>query len=80
MIRRFTKGFYALADDGQYIRITDLRMGQFPYFVFSFAFAEHHSEPLTAIDPIRFTRRMPFDPGIDWLRQRILGERVPPPA
>ena len=79
-IRRFSKGFYSLADDGRHVRITDLRMGQHPHFAFAFAFAEHQSEPLLAIEPIRFTQRMPVDRGLDWLWRRMLGERLPPPA
>ena len=79
LVRDFSKGFYALADDGRYAYITDLRMGQHPYFAFSFAFAEHQSQPLNEIEPIRITRRVPFDSGIDWLRQRALGHDLPPP-
>jgi inner membrane protein len=79
MIRSFSKGFYALHDDGERLHITDLRMGQHPYFAFSFAFAEHHSEPVTAITPIRNGRRVPFDEGLHWLWARIQGQPVAPP-
>lgn len=79
LIREFSKGFYALADDGRRVTITDLRMGQHPYYAFSFAFAEHQSEPLKAIDPIRYRQRIPFDRGIDWLWRRLQGEDLPPP-
>jgi inner membrane protein len=80
LVRAFSKGFYALSDDGRFAYITDLRMGQHPYFSFSFAFAEHQSLPLREIEPIRFINRMPFDAGIAWLRQRALGHELPPPA
>jgi len=80
MIREFSKGFYALADDGDYATITDLRMGQHPFYAFSFAFAKHQSEPLGEIAPVRYARRMPWDPGIEWLQQRALGKDVDPPA
>jgi inner membrane protein len=80
MIRDFSKGFYALSDDGERVRITDLRMGQHPHYVFSFAFAEHQSEPLREIVPIRYRARMPVDEGIDWLWRRLNGEDLPPPA
>jgi len=79
LVRAFSKGFYALSDDGRYAYITDLRMGQHPYFSFSFAFAEHQSLPLREIDPIRFTNRVPFDSGITWLKQRALGHQPPSP-
>ncbi|MGD8957289.1 MAG: metal-dependent hydrolase [Chromatiaceae bacterium] len=78
-IRAFSKGFYALVDDGRFIRITDLRMGQHPYFVFSFAFAEHHSEPLLPIAPFQVSQRMPLAPGLRWLWARLLGQDVPIP-
>lgn len=79
LIREFSKGFYALSDDGRQVRITDLRMGQEPYYVFSFAFAEHHSEPLTAIAPVRHGSRIPIGPGMQWLGRRIRGIETPTP-
>lgn len=78
-IRAFSKGFYALSDDGRYIRITDLRMGQHPYYAFSFAFAEHQSEPLRAITPFRIQRRVPLGPGLGWLWERLPGKDAAPP-
>ena len=74
-IRAFSKGFYALSDDGRYVTISDLRMGQHPYYAFSFRFAEH-SSPLHEIEPQRIARRMPLEPGLRWLWQRALGEDV----
>ncbi len=79
-IRDFSKGFYVLADDGRYLSISDLRMGQHPYYAFNFLFAEHHSEPVVAITPKRIARRIPFEPGIQWLWQRMLGMDVAPPG
>jgi inner membrane protein len=79
LIREFSKGFYALSDDGQQVRITDLRMGQYPYYAFSFVFALHQSEPLRATQPIRLTDRMPFGKGVGWLWLRLQGHDLPPP-
>ena len=80
LIRAFSKGFYALTDDGRQVRITDLRMGQHPYFAFSFAFAAHQSEPLLPIAPVRVSRRIPVDTGIEWLWRRMRGQDVDPPG
>ena len=75
-IRSFTKGLYSLTQDGDYLRITDLRMGQHPFFVFSFRFAKYAS-PLQAIEPVRITNRMPLKPGLIWLRDRMfLGDNA----
>ena len=79
LIRAFSKGFYSLGDDGRHIRITDLRMGQHPFYAFAFAFAEHHSEPYMAIKPLRISNRMPLKPGLDWLGTRLRGVHVQPP-
>lgn len=80
LIRDFSKGFYALHDDGRQLRITDLRMGQYPYYAFSFAFAEHRSEPLEPIRPIRIAQRLPLDEGLRWLWSRLRGHDLAPPA
>lgn len=79
LLRAFSKGFYALADDGRRVRITDLRMGQAPYYVFAFEFAEHQSAPLVPITPVRVGRRLPPAAGLAWLAQRIPGGDRPPP-
>ena len=79
MIRDFSKGFYAISDDGKRLRITDLRMGQHPNFVFSFVFAEHSSEPVLPITPRQISSRMPFTRGLDWLWARMGGADLPPP-
>lgn len=79
LIREFSGGFYALSDDGRFAYITDLRMGQYPFFPFTFAFAEHGSEPLHAIVPRQVEQRIPLRTGLAWLWQRLLGrsEQVP---
>ena len=77
-IRAFSKGFYSLSDDGRYTSITDLRMGQHPFYAFTFRFAEH-SSPLRAIEPQRLAKRLPLEPGLKWLKERALGADVTPP-
>jgi inner membrane protein len=76
----FTKGFYALVErDGRAV-ITDLRMGQEPNYVFSFAIAQHGS-PWSEIQPMSVGGRnsMDLERSLAWLWQRIKGHRIPPP-
>ena len=54
-------------------------MGQHPFYAFSFAFAEHQSEPVVPIEPVRYAERLPFGPGMVWIWKRIMGEVLPPP-
>lgn len=68
-----------LADDGRRLSITDLRMGQNPYYAFNFEFAEYQSPTLKANEPHRITRRIPIGPGLQWLKQRALGDPAAPP-
>jgi inner membrane protein len=75
----FSKGFYKLDErDGQ-IRVSDLRMGQEPFYFFSFVIAERASDPV----PLPVTRRVGARPDLDralpWLWRRALGEPLPPP-
>ena len=72
-IRELSKGFYALSDDGRFISITDLRMGQYPYYAFSFRFAQHASPP-HEIEPQQIHNNIPLGPGLNWLVRRAFGE------
>lgn len=80
-IRTFSKGFYKVHECGPYICITDLRMGQEPHYVFSFAVARRGAdgriEPLAK--PLSVGTR--GDPGalLAWLWPRILGQPLAPP-
>jgi inner membrane protein len=74
-VRHFSKGFYALSSDGRYATITDLRMGFYPYYAFSFHIGEYAS-PLREIEPQRISRRIPLAAGLRWLKQRILGQQM----
>lgn len=77
-IRNFSKGFYSMADDGRYISITDLRMGQHPFYAFSFRFSEHASPP-REITPQQVDLGRPIKPALKWLWRRALGENIVPP-
>ncbi|MDT3687417.1 MAG: metal-dependent hydrolase [Pseudorhodoplanes sp.] len=75
----FTHGFFKISErDGRAI-ITDLRMGQEPYYSFNFVVAERQS-PTFAFVPPRLFREIPdIGATAGWLWRRILGEAVPPP-
>jgi inner membrane protein len=74
----FSRGFFKMSErDGRAI-ITDLRMGQEPYYSFNFVVAQRRSPTFTPMTPTSFRERPPVGPGLTWLWRRALGERVPP--
>ncbi len=78
-IQAFSRGFWAVWQDGGRIGITDLRMGQEPAYNFRFAVAERRS-PLTPLAaPEQVGRRPDLRRGVPWLWDRALGEPLPPP-
>lgn len=83
-LRRFSRGFYKLESHADKVRITDLRMGQQPYFVFSFDIARaplKPAEPIEAITPVAAGDRenLPIRAFLEWMWARISGENVQPP-
>lgn len=79
-IQAFSKGFYKLEQVGSMVRVSDLRMGQEPTYVFSFAIAERRggrSEPLA--QPQAVGGRPDLARGFAWLWRRALGEPLSPP-
>ena len=79
-IAAFSGGFYKLSlDDRGQVLVTDLRMGQEPSYVFSFAVAERHSPPIALATPRRVGARIDLERGLPWLWRRLSGEPVPPP-
>jgi inner membrane protein len=64
--------------DGHAI-ITDLRMGQEPYYSFNFVVAQRQSPTFTPMTPTSLRERPPVGLGLTWLWRRALGEQVPPP-
>ena len=78
-IRDFSKGFYALRQNGSRVVISDLRMGQEPTYTFAFAVAERHSAAVPLLTPVPVGGRPDIDRALDWLWRRALGQRLPPP-
>jgi inner membrane protein len=73
---RFTQGFWRLAERDGRIVLTDLRMGQEPYYTFAFVVAERLANPgLVAVRPYRVGGRAGMDlpASLRWVRDRALG-------
>lgn len=78
-VAAFSKGFYKLQQVGGRVLVSDLRMGQEPNYVFSFAVAQRRS-PLVVLDPpLQLASRIDLKRGLPWLARRALGEPLPPP-
>ena len=78
-IRAFSKGYYAMRQDGARVLITDLRMGQEPAYTFSFAVAERHSAPVPLAVPEQVGVRPDIARWLPWLWQRMGGAPLAPP-
>jgi inner membrane protein len=77
-IADFSRGFYKLSSDGPELRITDLRMGQEPFYTFSFVVAEQRSAA-QAVLPRNEGRRPDIGRALEWIGRRAWGEPLPPP-
>lgn len=85
-IAAFSHGFYKMREEkkeGGRVWLTDLRMGQEPYYSFDFDLGSATDDPAeVANNPAPVTRRglrVPLDRGLPWLGRRLLGEPLPPP-
>jgi inner membrane protein len=75
----FTHGFFKLAERDGVAVITDLRMGQEPGYVFSFAVAQRMSPQFRPITPRAVGGRIDVQRAVGWYVPRLLGNDVPPP-
>ena len=78
-IRAFSKGFYALRQEGARVLISDLRMGQEPSYIFTFAVAERHSAAVSLALPEQVGGRPDVGRVLPWIWRRMQGEVLPPP-
>jgi inner membrane protein len=78
-IRDFSRGFYALRQQGSRLVITDLRMGQEPAYTFSFAIAERASPVQALAVPEQVGTRPDLGKVLPWLWRRVGGDPTPPP-
>ncbi|RYY72379.1 MAG: metal-dependent hydrolase [Comamonadaceae bacterium] len=75
----FTHGFYKLDERGGVARVTDLRMGQEPHYVFSFAVARRHAGGWTPLVPTNEGSRGDTREALAWLWDRMRGRDVAAP-
>ena len=74
----FAQGFVKLSTtpEGQ-LRITDLRMGQEPDYVFNFDLGPPHA--VGSLPTTHVSERPPVVPALRWIGRRMWGEELPPP-
>jgi inner membrane protein len=80
-VRRFSRGFYTISSNDGEVLISDLRMGQQPYYVFSFQFAKRNGNTVTEV-PVKaksLRQELPVVPYLEWIWARIKGEGAEPP-
>ncbi|MCU0866834.1 MAG: metal-dependent hydrolase [Planctomycetes bacterium] len=77
----FSQGCSKAERDGDRLRVTDLRMGQEPYYVFVHEVASFTGDgtlqPL--LPPVRLGNRIEFGRALGWLWTRMWGAAVPTP-
>lgn len=76
----FSRGFWAMREEGGRVTISDLRMGQEPSYFFTFVVGERTDGRWRAVSPpIRVGARPDVRRGLTWLGQRALGREIAPP-
>ena len=84
-IAAFTHGFLKMQQQSGKAVLTDLRMGQEPNYVFSFALAEQPAggagtdSTWQTITPVTVGSRSSAGEVLRWLWPRLLGQPLPPP-
>ena len=77
---RFTHGFWRLAEREGRIVLTDLRMGQEPYYSFNFVVGQRRNPAIAGVTPTHFRERHDLGSGLAWLWRRMWDESLPPPT
>jgi inner membrane protein len=75
----FSHGFFRLRERPDGVDISDLRMGQEPFYLFTFRVAERRDGALVPVPPEQRSFALDAPTAFDWLWRRLRGERVPPP-
>jgi inner membrane protein len=79
-LQRFADGFVAMRQEGADLWITDLRMGQQPYYVFDFNIGAASADPAAPPPAQQVSARIPLAAGFKWLGRRMAGEDIDPPG
>jgi len=81
-LTQFTHGFFRVVRQDDLVVMTDLRMGQHPYYSFSFSLARIGNPKLLPIEPRNIGGREGLDMSqyLRWLVRRALGNDMPPPT
>lgn len=75
----FSKGFFKVSEKDGRARITDLRMGQEPFYSFNFVVAEREGEQWQPVSPELEMERPDIGAGLLWIVRRAQGRPLPPP-
>jgi inner membrane protein len=75
----FTQGLFKLSERDGKVIMSDLRMGQEPYYSFNFVVGQRQSPTIAAVPPTRFREQHDVRTGLSWLWRRLRGEDVPSP-
>lgn len=75
----FSHGFFDLVERDGKVLIRDLRMGQAPFYFFSFVVATEGPDGLQPIPATAAGERPPLAAGLRWMRRRLGGTVLPPP-
>ena len=70
----FSHGYWEMREQDGQILMADLRMGQAPWYYFTFVVAERDAEGLRAVAARAVGERPPISGGLRWLWQRLLGQ------
>lgn len=76
MLMNFTDNFYQITRNGVEIVLSDLRMGNYPQFVFRFAVATYKDDIISKKKPIRLSTKSQWPGDPDWLVAGIMGKRM----
>ncbi|HKX93854.1 MAG TPA: metal-dependent hydrolase, partial [Methylibium sp.] len=74
----FSRGFYRYGESAGELRVSDLRMGQEPHYLFTFTVARREAGRVVAVPPVQVGLRPDLRRSLVWLWRRASGEPLPP--